>query len=104
MNENARRLRSTIAAAGLSRLAAAKLLHVSINTVHAWLKPDGNKGANPCPGWAPELLDLKTEGLATLAALEEASWIADPDSAEIAGLRSRARRLIEAHRPEKEER
>ena len=43
----------------LTRVAAADLLHVSIDTVNAWLKPATSKSSNPVPLWALELLAFK---------------------------------------------
>jgi len=60
MNENAQILRALMKGAGLTRQQAADLLHVSLPTVHAWLRPATSKAANPTPLWAVELLALKT--------------------------------------------
>jgi hypothetical protein len=60
MNANATMLRGLIQGAELTRAATAATLHVSIETIHAWLKPDTSKGHNPTPLWAVELLALKT--------------------------------------------
>jgi transposase len=43
----------------LTRQAGADLLHVSIDTVNAWLKPETSKSSNPVPMWAIELLEFK---------------------------------------------
>lgn len=59
MKRNADELKSIIKEAGLTRLQAAGLLHVSIETLHAWLKPPTSKSSNPCPLWAVELLGFK---------------------------------------------
>lgn len=52
--------RAVIYQAGLTNRAAAELLHVSVHTVDAWMKPETSKSANPVPAWAPELLAYKT--------------------------------------------
>ena len=44
---------------GLTRAKAAELLHVSVDTVNAWLKPETSKSSNPVPHWARELLEYK---------------------------------------------
>jgi len=44
---------------GLSKQDAANLLHVSVWTVDAWLKPSASKSSNPVPAWAPELIRYK---------------------------------------------
>ena len=43
----------------LSRADVAEMLHVSTDTVVAWLKPETSKSSNPTPQWALELLDYK---------------------------------------------
>jgi DNA-binding transcriptional regulator YiaG len=48
-----------LAEAELTRAAAAELLHVSVDTVNAWLKPESSKSSNPVPLWAIELLEFK---------------------------------------------
>lgn len=45
----------------LTRAAAAELLHVSVDTVNAWLKPESSKSSNPVPLWAIELLGFKVK-------------------------------------------
>lgn len=47
----------------LSRAIAAGMLHVSIDTVNAWLKPESSKSSNPVPLWAIELLQFKIDAL-----------------------------------------
>jgi DNA-directed RNA polymerase specialized sigma24 family protein len=37
----------------------ADLLHVSIDAVKAWMKPETSKSSNPVPPWATELLGYK---------------------------------------------
>lgn len=44
----------------LTRAQTATLLHVSVDTVNAWLKPESSKSSNPVPMWAIELLGYKT--------------------------------------------
>lgn len=51
--------RSLIKSAGITRAEAADFTRVSITTVHAWLRPEGNKAFNRCPEGAVELLRLK---------------------------------------------
>jgi transposase len=48
-----------LAEAQLTRADAAEMLHVSIDTVNAWLKPETSKSSNPAPLWAIELLGYK---------------------------------------------
>jgi DNA-binding XRE family transcriptional regulator len=43
----------------LTRADAAELLHVSVHTMNAWLKPEASKSSNPVPLWAIELLGFK---------------------------------------------
>ena len=59
MKRNADTLKAIMREAGLTRLQTAELLHVSIDTLHAWLKPETSKSSNPCPLWAVELLGFK---------------------------------------------
>lgn len=54
-------LRHLIESAELTNAQAAELVHVSTDTVKAWLKSPGAAGRNPCPWWAVELLALKTK-------------------------------------------
>lgn len=44
---------------GLTKQDAADLLHVSVWTIEAWLKPYAHKSSNPVPPWAPELITYK---------------------------------------------
>jgi hypothetical protein len=43
----------------LERQHISMLLHVSPDTVAAWLKPETSKSSNPVPQWALELLGYK---------------------------------------------
>ena len=61
MTDHAEALRALIKGAGITRQEAADLLHVSIHTLHAWLRPVTSKAANPTPMWAVELLAYKTQ-------------------------------------------
>lgn len=49
----------------LTRAGAADLLHVSGDTVNAWLKPETSKSSNPVPLWAIELLEFKMKAKRT---------------------------------------
>lgn len=44
---------------GLTRQDLADMLHISIDTVNAWLKPETSKSSNPVPLWALELVGYK---------------------------------------------
>jgi len=44
---------------GLTREQAAELLHVSLDTMKSWLKPETTASSNPVPQWAVELLGYK---------------------------------------------
>ena len=54
-----------LTAGGRTRAAGvtlgAELLHVSVDTIKAWLKPAGGKSSNPIPLGYMELLDYKFE-------------------------------------------
>jgi len=60
MNENANLLRTLMQTANLTRAETANLLHISIPTIDAWLRPSTSKASNPTPLWAVELLAYKT--------------------------------------------
>jgi hypothetical protein len=49
---------------GLTRAAAAELLHVSPFTVEAWCKPGTSRSSNPVPPWAIDLLAFKAGAIA----------------------------------------
>lgn len=69
MNENGERLHRMMKDAGLTRQVAADLLCVKIETVHNWLRPEGNKAANNCPDWAPVLLEYRINDRAVMRKL-----------------------------------
>lgn len=69
MNANAERLRDMMQDAGLTRQVTADLLKVSLETVHSWLKPEGNKSGHACPEWAPLLLEYRTKDKAVMRGL-----------------------------------
>lgn len=59
-HDHARALRAVAHEAGdLTTPRIARLLHVSVHTVRAWMKPETSRSASPCPAWAPELLAYK---------------------------------------------
>ena len=43
----------------LTPVQVSELLHVSLDTVRSWLKPETSKSSYPVPDWAPELLAFK---------------------------------------------
>ena len=53
---------------GLTREQAAELLHVSLDTMKSWLKPETTASSNPVPQWAVELLGYKVPVLGQSAA------------------------------------
>lgn len=57
--QNRRAFKAMLAERGLTRASAAELLHVSIDTINAWLKPASSASSLPVPPWAPELLAFK---------------------------------------------
>ena len=60
-NREKRRLsfRQMIEDRNLTREQAAELLHVSVDTIKSWLKPETTASSNPVPEWAVELLGYK---------------------------------------------
>lgn len=56
-----RELREVIEANGLARQEVADLLHVSLATVHGWLRPVTSKASAPPPRMAIELLAIKAK-------------------------------------------
>lgn len=54
-------LRRLMEEARLTRARTAEVLHVSVDTVHSWLKPPSSRSSNPVPLWAIELLALKRQ-------------------------------------------
>ncbi|UFW91038.1 hypothetical protein BjapCC829_21865 [Bradyrhizobium barranii] len=54
-----RQFRAMIEERGLTREHIAGLLHVSLDTLKAWLKPETAASSNPVPEWAIELLGFK---------------------------------------------
>lgn len=55
------RLREIIKREHLKRRQVAELLGVSLDTVHAWLRPEGNRSYRDCPARQVEFLELKLE-------------------------------------------
>jgi len=53
--------RVIMVSAGVTVRRTSELLHVSIDTVKAWLKPPTSKSANAPPLWAIELLRYKID-------------------------------------------
>ena len=52
-------LRALIASHRLARRDVARLLHVSLDTVHGWLRPIGNAASREPPRMAVELLRMR---------------------------------------------
>ncbi len=52
-------LRALIASHRLARRDVAGLLHVSLDSVHSWLRPPGNAASREPPRMAVELLRLR---------------------------------------------
>ena len=57
--KNRRAFAGMIKERGLTQAATAELLHCSIDTIKAWLKPETSKSSLPVPLWAPELMAFK---------------------------------------------